>query len=961
MKLLLCKYNNYYNRIIKKEFTYTEKNYKVIQNVNFNINDGIYTQQVINWSDNNFVPDYLLLLKDSTVIPAEVHLNANLAYVEAGGNEYSQSDLAQNGYFEASDKGLYFALARFVKDVDSNYQHPVDFDLEIDVPTSLIEITTSNPDVVLLKISGETHTVNLDFSDSNPITSDRLINAGFEPSENVYDVRPANPFVADTCPNITIIVKEQPEFPIESRWFIIDSTRNRKDQYILNLRRDIIADNYEALLDAPIYVEKAKVSKDDVAIYNDEDILFNQIKTKHIDIYDKSKCPWIVGYIERKDPGEGETNTVNLTINTPTPNATYSDMNSFYTANPEFQKGNLGMVNQFNPGIIYTDGLNGLSYALFSNLPYGKNVTVSALERSTIGNILGFKFSKTFSNAYMNANQLQSFFQMGSGAFGTTHYDPSIMLNDFSNYCKNHISVHNFTNLVNNIITSDQMNVTLAKSGLIYKIGTKYYRAKVTKGDTTFINSNIAWGSTLHNLLYGYRTDAGYLGKKVLSDPMPAFGATKLGFTVCYEVTDITASLEELPENYQQTLQLTVPNVTDRKSLDDAPYDMFFLPYGDCSENGLNPGKDFNLKVAREIAHQLGTRVFDVQILPYCPVQAWLGDKSINTSEQGAITPIKTASDSPVTLGYIYWAPTSTFTFTLQGPIIAQTSQNPLDWKIDNQCTMVRFMSPNSNSMFDFNYIKNGGSINTIKIDCTYRPANPYIHVSPDFKGLYGNDFGDKRGLICSGDFSLAKIIDKWVEYQNQNKYFQSIFDRETTHIEVVNSWELAGSITGAITGTAQGATTGAGAGFMVGGIPGAIAGGVTGGISSAAGGIADIAKTVAMQEENLNYRKDLFNLNLRTIQAQPNSISNISAFDINNKFVPFVEVYEATEQEKEAFRKKLIYNGMKVGRIGTIREFLWKDEKNYIKGQLIRMENTENDFHEINEIASELTKGVFI
>lgn len=58
MKLLLCKYNNYYNRIIKKEFTYTEKDYKVIQNVNFNVNDGIYTQQVINWSDTDFVPDY---------------------------------------------------------------------------------------------------------------------------------------------------------------------------------------------------------------------------------------------------------------------------------------------------------------------------------------------------------------------------------------------------------------------------------------------------------------------------------------------------------------------------------------------------------------------------------------------------------------------------------------------------------------------------------------------------------------------------------------------------------------------------------------------------------------------------------------------------------------------------------------------------------------------------------------
>ena len=44
--------------------------------------------------------------------------------------------------------------------------------------------------------------------------------------------------------------------------------------------------------------------------------------------------------------------------------------------------------------------------------------------------------------------------------------------------------------------------------------------------------------------------------------------------------------------------------------------------------------------------------------------------------------------------------------------------------------------------------------IDSFDIECTYKPYNPYIHISPNYKGLYGKDFDDIRGLICGGDFS---------------------------------------------------------------------------------------------------------------------------------------------------------------------------------------------------------------
>ena len=48
---LLKNYNNYYNRIVKHDFaSSTMNNYEavVINNINFNPGDGVFTEQIIN-------------------------------------------------------------------------------------------------------------------------------------------------------------------------------------------------------------------------------------------------------------------------------------------------------------------------------------------------------------------------------------------------------------------------------------------------------------------------------------------------------------------------------------------------------------------------------------------------------------------------------------------------------------------------------------------------------------------------------------------------------------------------------------------------------------------------------------------------------------------------------------------------------------------------------------------------
>ena len=109
-----------------------------------------------------------------------------------------------------------------------------------------------------------------------------------------------------------------------------------------------------------------------------------------------------------------------------------------------------------------------------------------------------------------------------------------------------------------------------------------------------------------------------------------------------------------------------------------------------------------------------------------------------------------------------------------------------------------------------------------------------------------------------------------------------------------------------------------------------------------------------------LDYKKDMFGFQLGNIKAMPSSLSKTSAINADNKIFPIIEYYTCTEQEKQALKDKIKYNGMTVGKIGKIASFIQPDYS-YIKAQLIRLEGITEDTQYLNEIANEVNKGVFI
>ena len=302
--------------------------------------------------------------------------------------------------------------------------------------------------------------------------------------------------------------------------------------------------------------------------------------------------------------------------------------------------------------------------------------------------------------------------------------------------------------------------------------------------------------------------------------------------------------------------------------------------------------------------------------------------------------------------GVILWASKNSFNVSIDQNLSIEHSM-----KIDSNCCSWRLCSPNYQGSFEFNVAKNGGAVNGFRADCTYKPYNPYIRVYPNFSWLYGTDFGDGRGLICGGDFSLPQVSDAWASYQLQNKNYQNVFNREIQSLDYNNSIALRNQKIGMFTGAFSDAAKGGIAGGFLGPV-GAAVGAIGGGVASIIGGIADTQTMVQQQRENRQLSLDKFSYQLGNIQALPYTISKVGTFDINSKVFPFLEFYTCTDQELEAFENKIKYESMTVMRIGTLEEFK-KTDMSYIKGSLIRLD-IHGDSNLVNDIYAEMARGVY-
>lgn len=928
------------------------------------------------------------------------------------------------------------------------------------------------------------------------ISSKTLTNYNFNPADNVTtriiigtsDINKEYDYVV--VYHEVQVSKQVVEYVIDSRWFIIETNRTRDGQYEVILRRDVIADNLDTVLDATTYIEKGTIPVNNPLIFNKEGMTFNQIKSSEELLMDKSNCPWIVGYISKTASQD------NIGINY---NPANQDFIAVSAANISAWYTSLG-IDSSNPtfisdpyDIIYkTDWQAGLDFV------YNYRVKTYIYGSGSYYNQNNNKFGNPALRAAWSSNK---------------NTVASNLLNAYNTY-----GLTSFKSALINLIGAKNTAETTAIKNFNGKIiktqDGKYYNVSVRSIDQgyTIEDNSLVHGNDLFSLLSAATQLSGVFDSSHNTPDDNSF--TYSCKCAKYSVICTENSSFEVLTKIASTRNETTDSICDLFAIP-CPMEGTINIHNSDSTVSININKEIAMSAAISITKALSGSIYDVQLLPYCPIQALIDDTGILLPASGEgykFDYIKDNSTNPASnIGALFYVPESNFTFDIDKQIywdqyklitgftditelptpystfkenvnyVVQDINTPesatapvnasittldennnivnaitcnqinkttgqivtsatcarievnfnsgtpnllkcykhdgtsysiewewtandydnaniyLEWtinvsrwgaqnsnllaaiskiavysaqisnayayKINNECNLYRLVSPNYQGEFEFSPIKNGG-VDRFNVDCTYKPYNPYIHVNPDFGGLYGDDYNDSRGLVCQGDFSLGMLTDAFTQYELQNKNYQQIFNRQIQNMDVSNEIARQEQTFKSISGSVTGGVGGAVAGGMAGGPWGAVAGAVVGTATGITGGIMDYQNLEKKITENRSYAVDMYNYNLQNIQALPYSISRCTALTFNNKLYPFVEMYTCTNEEKEAFIAKLTYDGMTVNKIDKISNYT-DMEGRLIRGIIIRFDEAtpilKDDYHMAEEIYNEIKKGVYL
>lgn len=760
-----------------------------------------------------------------------------------------------------------------------------------------------------------------------------------------------------------LIVHNPSTNEIDSRWFIVDHNRTRDGQWQLILHRDLVADFYDSVADAPMYIEKAILQDNDDLIYNSEQLNVNQIKKSQELLKDETNSAWLVGYLSAK-PQEPEVTfdaTLNIDYDTAIESIEDWDLYPFSNLTSSKHRAITNMTNQslsmnifhFNSTKYdkYTFPLLNVGRASFTTLDYGSGrlseFIYSDMEEPESAGLSDIIYRKVLDNK----NTIKSVIETMEVTF--------LRQDVYSKYNGK---------VIKDLATGKYYNV---KVNLLDPFNMVTYITPGSNRDLTLVNcfDPTTWSPDPEITIQSFFDRRVERNVNANDNYFSGFEFTSYGqeFEVILDEIKVVVNAG------------SIPNTT--KVAKDAPYKIFAMPYKLDGKFNFKVG-DNNYSMSKEQSMTIMTKLitdysgsgvlYDAQILPYCPVKKFineLGEFDLNNvsstsgaSPEGLDYILVKDADENVN-GFIAFCDYSSFTAQIDYSI-------PVDnIKISNECDKYRLCAPSFNGSFDLNIAKNKGLTGFI-VACTYKPYQPYIKVAPIFSGLYGQNFTDPRGLICGGDFGLPMLSDKWSTYEINNKNYLNSFDRQIQNMEITQDIKRKQDYWSVGAGTLSGAASGAFAGAaMSGGNPyAALAGGIVGGATSLAGGLQDIYYNEQLRTEALDYTKDQFNYDLENIQALPYTLSRVSSLTTDNTIYPVLEYYSCTDREKRALAEKIAWNGMTVMAIGKMNDYIgntWAygdiTSKGYIKGKLIRLDDINEDFHIINALSGELNKGVYI
>lgn len=748
---------------------------------------------------------------------------------------------------------------------------------------------------------GQTFT-NINFIPGDGITTELILNFDTE---------------ALGSPNYLIAAETSTDF---TRWFITETERTRKGQTKFKLRRDLVAEEIQGIKEATAMINKGYVEWGNPAFFNKEPISVNRIPKTREFLIDKSVSGWLVAYLPKSGKGENSWEDTGVAFGTVAPQAQYS-FASLDEARTAF-----GENNAYIGGMLQV-------YA-----------TPSWVVGSSLPKLKKYEYFLQNGGAWpvetVNSTSSQSYFE------GTASLAPdaiqagvtAIYQEVGKRLTPSDLSFKGYQSVVDTVSKYDGATVKNTSTGVIYKVSAEISERSVSD---IFIDS---WNNSDLNQVFvdaAKKVDGRFSETTGQHDfehaPIKTSGCT------CYFVKVSFTQVSD--EIYEWKIS------KKRRKTEDAPYDCICLPY---RTDGINAvfkidGKlvdvdyNANMSLASSFSTYWGSNVYDVQLLPYCPVQDLIvpgtGGIAVDSTKAGVVYQYDTASKTLVC-----------FCRTINSKFSISKQLIPPKTKTDFLCKHYKLVAPNFSSEYEVPVFENGG-VYYWNVTETLIPYSPWIQVVPQFKNFNGADLKDSRGLIVGGSLSITQTTTAWAEYLRSNCNYSQIFESQMAYQEYQQKNSMIASAIGSVGGAL---TTGVGTGILTGGV----ALGVGAGLASGAAGVADLLVQNKMNQKANEFAREQRELSLSNIKSTPATISKVTSINSNFCVWPYIEFDVCGDGEYELVDTYLKMYGMTINQVGTLENFMKKDY--YCSADILLADNIYGDANYKNQIKSEVSQGFF-
>lgn len=446
----------------------------------------------------------------------------------------------------------------------------------------------------------------------------------FNPNDNVTTEIIVNEVPFD--PDYFLLLDTDGE--IVSRWFVLEQKRNRQGQWLYQLKRDVVSDFINTLNDAPIFVEKGMLQEGDPFIVNDEGMSLNQIKRDELPIVDKSKTAWIVGYMAKNAGGAD----INVQVDAENLKIDYETIGDIASAMGTTE----GVLNSL---INFEDDDSSKAYFTKS---ISMRIYLTAYDTG------GYYTAETPFNYNFNYD-----FSDGTGSIGTggpSGYGYLFITMLGQNATKltepfRQAVIDKKTLWQNQIasmlsksyyLTQAQLNILWSYNGVYVKYNGKYYTLSIDeRGSHTTSADNVRKDGTYSALDQTCSKTLELVGSAIspLTSPNynPITDAGRL-YKLSSNETEVIISLKLVADS-DIIPQLNTTISSGRRVTSDQEYDIFAIP---LSIRVSNNGTDFTTaetyarRMASAIAMVENAKVYDLQLLPYCPLPELLSGYNDN-------------------------------------------------------------------------------------------------------------------------------------------------------------------------------------------------------------------------------------------------------------------------------------------------------------------------------------------